>query len=74
MTRLMIVLPDRPMLPQQSGTLIAAYAVAVDRVLTLFQRLFLSWGPPTMPDRGQQAVVDRAASTFPEPVVQGGTF
>lgn len=68
-----LVLSDFPQM-MGGSLLIAALAVAVDLVLVLFQRLFLSWGPPTRRDRGQQAAVDRTASPSPSLLFQEARF
>ena len=53
--------------------LIAGLAIAVDLVLALIQRLFLSRGASSQPNRSQQAAVDLTDPALAETVVQGGT-
>jgi osmoprotectant transport system permease protein len=53
--------------------LIAALAIAVDLVLALIQRLFLSRGASAQSNRRQQAAVDLTDSVYTETAVQGGT-
>ncbi len=53
--------------------LIAGLAIKVDLVLALFQRLFLSRGAFSKPDRSQQAAVDLTDPVLTETVVKGGT-
>ena len=53
--------------------LIAALAIAVDLVLALIQRLFLSRGASSQPNRSQQAAVDLTDPVLAGTVVQGGT-
>jgi osmoprotectant transport system permease protein len=67
-----LVLSDFPQMLGGS-LLIAALAIAVDLILAVFQRLFLSPGASATPSRGQQASVDLTDTVTAEPVVQGGT-
>jgi osmoprotectant transport system permease protein len=53
--------------------LIAALAITVDLVLALIQRLFLSRGASSQPNRSQQAAVDLTDPVLAGTVVQGGT-
>ncbi|SDP01656.1 osmoprotectant transport system permease protein [Arthrobacter sp. ok909] len=66
-----LVLSDFPQMLGGS-LLIAALAIAVDLVLALIQRLFLSRGAFSQPDRSQQAAVDLTDPVFTGTVVQGG--
>jgi osmoprotectant transport system permease protein len=66
-----LVLSDFPQMLGGS-LLIAALAIAVDLVLALIQRLFLSRGAFSQPDRSQQAAVDLTDPVFAGTVVQGG--
>jgi osmoprotectant transport system permease protein len=52
--------------------LIAALAIAVDLVLSLFQRLFLTPGAAGQSRRSQQAAADLTDPVLTETVVQGG--
>ncbi len=67
-----LVLSDFPQMLGGS-LLIAGLAIAVDLILAVFQRLFLSRGAPGTPGRSQQAPVDLTEPVSAEPVVQGGT-
>jgi osmoprotectant transport system permease protein len=67
-----LVLSDFPQMLGGS-LLIAALAIAVDLVLALIQRLFLSRGPSAQSNRSQQAAVDLTDSVYTETAVQGGT-
>ncbi|MBT2249811.1 ABC transporter permease [Arthrobacter sp. BHU FT2] len=67
-----LVLSDFPQMLGGS-LLIAALAIAVDLVLALVQRLFLSPGATRKPRRSQQAAADRTDPVPPETVLQGGT-
>jgi osmoprotectant transport system permease protein len=67
-----LVLSDFPQMLGGS-LLIAGLAIAVDLILAVFQRLFLSPGASAMPSRSQQASVDLTDTVTAEPVVQGGT-
>jgi osmoprotectant transport system permease protein len=67
-----LVLSDFPQMLGGS-LLIAALAIAVDLILAVFQRLFLSRGATATPNRSQQAPVDLTDPASAEPVVQGGT-
>lgn len=67
-----LVLSDFPQMLGGS-LLIAALAIAVDLILDVFQRLFLSRRVSATPDRSQQAPVDLTDSASAETVVQGGT-
>ena len=67
-----LVLSDFPQMLGGS-LLIAGLAVAVDSLLVLFQRLFLTRGAARTPDRGHQAAVDLTDPATVEAVVQGGT-
>jgi osmoprotectant transport system permease protein len=53
--------------------LIAALAIAVDLVLALIQRLFLSRGASSQPNRSQQAAVDLTDPVLAGTALQGGT-
>lgn len=66
-----LVLSDFPQMLGGS-LLIAALAIAVDLVLSLFQRLFLTSGPSRQSRRGQQAAADPTDPVLTETVVQGG--
>ncbi|MGO4228116.1 ABC transporter permease [Arthrobacter sp. YAF34] len=66
-----LVLSDFPQMLGGS-LLIAALAITVDLVLALIQRLFLSRGASSQPNRSQQAAVDLTDPVFAETVVQGG--
>lgn len=61
--------------PQMLGgsLLIAGLAISVDLVLALIQRLFLSRGASSQPNRSQLAAVDLTDSVYTETAVQGGT-
>jgi osmoprotectant transport system permease protein len=52
--------------------LIAVLAIAVDLVLSLFQRLFLTQGALKLSYRSQEAAVDLTDPVVAETVVQGG--
>jgi osmoprotectant transport system permease protein len=52
--------------------LIAALAIAVDLVLSLFQRLFLTQGASKLSYRSHEAAVDLTDPVVAETVVQGG--
>jgi osmoprotectant transport system permease protein len=67
-----LVLSDFPQMLGGS-LLIAGLAIAVDLVLALIQRLFLSQGASSQPDRSQQAAVDLTDPVPAGTVVQGGT-
>ena len=67
-----LVLSDFPQMLGGS-LLIAALAIAVDLVLALIQRLFLSRGASSQPNRSQQAAVDLTDPVLAGTVVQGGT-
>ncbi|BCW19831.1 ABC transporter permease [Pseudarthrobacter enclensis] len=67
-----LVLSDFPQMLGGS-LLIAALAIAVDLVLALVQRLFLSPGATRKPRRSQQAAADRTDPVPAETVLQGGT-
>jgi len=67
-----LVLSDFPQMLGGS-LLIAALAITVDLVLALIQRLFLSQGASSQPNRSQQAAVDLTDSVYTETAVQGGT-
>ncbi|KSU78999.1 osmoprotectant transport system permease protein [Pseudarthrobacter enclensis] len=67
-----LVLSDFPQMLGGS-LLIAALAIAVDLVLALVQRLFLSPGAIRKPRRSQQAAADRTDPVPAETVLQGGT-
>ena len=67
-----LVLSDFPQMLGGS-LLIAALAIAVDLVLALIQRLFLSRGASAQSNRRQQAAVDLTDSVYTETAVQGGT-
>jgi osmoprotectant transport system permease protein len=67
-----LVLSDFPQMLGGS-LLIAGLAIAVDLVLALFQRLFLSRTVPATPGRSHQAPADLSEPVSAEPVVQGGT-
>ncbi|MBO1267328.1 ABC transporter permease [Arthrobacter cavernae] len=67
-----LVLSDFPQMLGGS-LLIAGLAIAVDLILALFQRLFLSPGASAKPDRSQPAAVDLTDPVTAEAVVQGGT-
>jgi osmoprotectant transport system permease protein len=67
-----LVLSDFPQMLGGS-LLIAALAIAVDLVLALVQRLFLSPGANRKPRRSQQVAADRTDPVPPETVLQGGT-
>ena len=66
-----LVLSDFPQMLGGS-LLIAALAIAVDLVLSLFQRLFLTPGAAGQSRRSQQAAADLTDPVPAEPVVQGG--
>ncbi|MEV7575112.1 ABC transporter permease [Pseudarthrobacter sp. NPDC089323] len=66
-----LVLSDFPQMLGGS-LLIAALAIAVDLVLSLFQRLFLTPGAAGQSGRSQQAAADLTDPVPTEPVVQGG--
>ncbi|GAP55535.1 glycine betaine/carnitine/choline transport system permease protein OpuCB, partial [Arthrobacter sp. Hiyo6] len=66
-----LVLSDFPQMLGGS-LLIAGLAIAVDLILAVFQRLFLSRGASAAPNRGHQAPVDLTDSVTAEPVVRGG--
>jgi osmoprotectant transport system permease protein len=66
-----LVLSDFPQMLGGS-LLIAALAIAVDLVLSLFQRLFLTPGAAGQSRRSQQAAADLTDPVATEPVVQGG--
>lgn len=66
-----LVLSDFPQMLGGS-LLIAGLAIAVDLVLALFQRLFLTRGAPHKPRRSQQAAADRTDPVPAETVLQGG--
>ncbi len=66
-----IVLSDFPQMLGGS-LLIAGLAIAVDLVLALIQRLFLSPGASSQSNRSQQAAVDVSESATAETVVEGG--
>ncbi len=66
-----LVLSDFPQMLGGS-LLIAGLAIAVDLVLALFQRLFLSRRASSQPDRSQQAAVDLTDPVTVGTVVQGG--
>jgi osmoprotectant transport system permease protein len=53
--------------------LIAALAIAVDSLLVLFRRLFLTRRAASTPHRSHQAAVDLTDPATAEAVVQGGT-
>jgi osmoprotectant transport system permease protein len=67
-----LVLSDFPQMLGGS-LLIAALAIAVDLVLALIQRLFLSRGASAQSNRRQKAAVDLTDSVYTETAVQGGT-
>jgi osmoprotectant transport system permease protein len=67
-----LVLSDFPQMLGGS-LLIAGLAIAVDVILAVFQRLFLSRRVSATPDRSQQAPVDLTDPVSAEPVLQGGT-
>jgi len=67
-----LVLSDFPQMLGGS-LLIAALAISVDLILALIQRLFLSRGASSKPNRSQQAAVDLTDPVIAETVVQGGT-
>jgi osmoprotectant transport system permease protein len=66
-----LVLSDFPQMLGGS-LLIAVLAIAVDLVLSLFQRLFLTQGASKLSYHGQQAAVDLTDPVVAETVVQGG--
>ncbi|HEX7202690.1 MAG TPA: ABC transporter permease subunit, partial [Arthrobacter sp.] len=66
-----LVLSDFPQMLGGS-LLIAALAIAVDLVLSLFQRLFLATGASGQSRRSQQAAADLTDPVLAEAVVQGG--
>jgi osmoprotectant transport system permease protein len=66
-----LVLSDFPQMLGGS-LLIAVLAIAVDLVLSVVQRMFLTPGPSKQSHRGQQAVVDRTDPVPAEAVAQGG--
>ena len=66
-----LVLSDFPQMLGGS-LLIAALAIAVDLVLALFQRLFLTSGASQQSRRSQEAAVDLTDPVVAETVVQGG--
>ncbi len=66
-----LVLSDFPQMLGGS-LLIAALAIAVDLVLSLFQRLFLAPGAAGQSRRSQQAAADLTDPVLAETVVQGG--
>lgn len=66
-----LVLSDFPQMLGGS-LLIAALAIAVDLVLSLFQRLFLTPGAARQSRRSQQAAADLTDPVLAETVVQGG--
>lgn len=66
-----LVLSDFPQMLGGS-LLIAALAIAVDLVLSLFQRLFLTPGAAGQSRRRQQAAADFTDPVLTETVVQGG--
>ena len=66
-----LVLSDFPQMLGGS-LLIAALAIAVDLVLSLFQRLFLTPGAAGQSRRSQQAAADLTDPVLTETVVQGG--
>jgi osmoprotectant transport system permease protein len=66
-----LVLSDFPQMLGGS-LLIAALAIAVDLVLSLFQRLFLTPGAAGQSRRSPQAAADLTDPVATEPVVQGG--
>jgi len=66
-----LVLSDFPQMLGGS-LLIAALAIAVDLVLVLFQRLFLTRGAARKPHRSRQAADDLADPATAEPALQGG--
>ena len=67
-----LVLSDFPQMLGGS-LLIAALAISIDLILALIQRLFLSRGASSKPNRSQQAAVDLTDPVIAETVVQGGT-
>jgi osmoprotectant transport system permease protein len=67
-----LVLSDFPQMLGGS-LLIAALAIAVDSLLVLFRRLFLTRGAASAPSRSHQAAVDLTDPATAEAVVQGGT-
>ena len=67
-----LVLSDFPQMLGGS-LLIAGLAIAVDLVLALIQRLFLSRGAFSQSNRSQQAAVDLTDPALAETVLQGGT-
>jgi len=67
-----LVLSDFPQMLGGS-LLIAVLAIAVDLVLVLFQRLFLSRGAARKPDRSHPAAAHLTDPATAEAVVQGGT-
>jgi osmoprotectant transport system permease protein len=66
-----LVLSDFPQMLGGS-LLIAVLAIAVDLILALFQRFFLSSGASNQSHRGQQAAVDRTDPVLTGTVAQGG--
>lgn len=66
-----LVLSDFPQMLGGS-LLIAALAIAVDLILSLFQRLFLISGASKQSHRSQQAAVDLTDPVLAETVVKGG--
>jgi len=66
-----LVLSDFPQMLGGS-LLIAVLAIAVDLVLSVVQRMFLTPGPSKQSHRGQQAAVDRTDPVPAEAVAQGG--
>ncbi|MHC6593592.1 ABC transporter permease [Arthrobacter sp. C152] len=66
-----LVLSDFPQMLGGS-LLIAVLAIAVDLVLSLFQRLFLTPGASQQSHRSQEAAVDLTDPVVAETVVQGG--
>jgi osmoprotectant transport system permease protein len=66
-----LVLSDFPQMLGGS-LLIAVLAIAVDLVLSLFQRLFLATGASNQSHRSQEAAVDLTDPVVAETVVQGG--
>lgn len=67
-----LVLSDFPQMLGGS-LLIAGLAIAVDLLLVLIQRLFLSRGAARKPNRSRQAAVELTDPATAETVVQGGT-